>query len=116
MMEAKYLSALARFSTSYSSLMVYPHLGTSSSSTIPLPLSAEVLAVLPEASTGCSAATFRKRFLKPAPTPELGRFSTVDALASPVARALAADGAADPLPALSSDFILPRLNISAQQK
>ncbi|RRT76129.1 hypothetical protein B296_00012803 [Ensete ventricosum] len=50
------------------------------------------------------------------PCSELGCFSTVDALASPAAGMLAADGIADPLPTPPSDFILSRLNISAQQK
>ncbi|RRT58539.1 hypothetical protein B296_00001350 [Ensete ventricosum] len=93
--EAKYLSVLARSSTSYSSLMVYPRSGTSSSYTIPLPLSVEVLAVLPEASAGCSTTTFRRRFLKPASTPELGCFSTTDSPASPTAGTLSADGASN---------------------
>ncbi|RRT32848.1 hypothetical protein B296_00034952 [Ensete ventricosum] len=84
MIEAKYLSALARSSTSNNSLMVYPYLGTSSSFTVPLPLSAKVLTVLLEVSVGCSAATFRRRFLKPASTPELGCFSTMATPTSPV--------------------------------
>ncbi|RWV76772.1 hypothetical protein GW17_00062513 [Ensete ventricosum] len=96
--------------------MVYPCSRTSLSSTIPLPLSAEVLAVLPEVSTDYSAAAFHRCFLKPAFTSKLGCFSTVDTPASPAAGALAVDEAAEPLPALPLDFILSRLNISAQQK
>ncbi|RZS24089.1 hypothetical protein BHM03_00057123 [Ensete ventricosum] len=96
--------------------MVYPCSRTSLSSTIPLPLSAEVLAVLPEVSTDYSAAAFHRCFLKPAFTSKLGCFSTVDTPASPAAGALAVDEAAEPLPALPLDFILSRLNISARQK
>ncbi|RZR87596.1 hypothetical protein BHM03_00015036 [Ensete ventricosum] len=105
-MEVKYLFTPARSSTSHSSHVVYPCSGTSSSSTIPLPLSAEVLAVLPEASVGCLAATFRRHFLKPAPAQELGCFLAVDTPTSPAAGTLAVDGAADPLSAPLSDFIL----------
>ncbi|RRT45914.1 hypothetical protein B296_00021520 [Ensete ventricosum] len=115
-MEAKYLSTPARSSTSQSSYMVYPRSGTSSSSTIPLPLSAKVFSVLPEVSTGCSVAAFSRHFLKPAPASELGHFLVVDASTSPAAGSLAADDAADPLPTPSPNFILPRLNIFAQQK
>ncbi|RRT72268.1 hypothetical protein B296_00003042 [Ensete ventricosum] len=114
-MEVKYLFTPARSSTSHSSHVVYPCSGTSSSSTIPLPLSAEVLAVLPEASVGCLAATFRRHFLKPSPAQELGCFLAVDTPTSPAAGTLAVDDAADPLSAPLSDFILLRLNIFAQQ-
>ncbi|RRT42268.1 hypothetical protein B296_00055546 [Ensete ventricosum] len=96
--------------------MVYPCSRTSLSSTIPLPLSAKVLAVLPEVSTDYSAAAFHRCFLKPAFTSKLGCFSTVDTPASPAAGALAVDEAVEPLPALPLDFILSRLNISARQK
>ncbi|RRT83509.1 hypothetical protein B296_00003402 [Ensete ventricosum] len=95
---------------------MYPCSRTSSSSTVPLPLSAEVLAVLLEVSAGYSTIAFCKRFLKPAPASKLGRFSVVDAPVSTTAGVLATDGATDPLLAPPSDFILSRLNISAQQK
>ncbi|RRT66605.1 hypothetical protein B296_00009516 [Ensete ventricosum] len=116
MIEVKYLSSPARSSTLYSSLMVYPRSGASPSSTVPLTLSAGDLAVLPEASVGYSATAFRRRFLKPASALELGRFSTSDTPASLAVGPLTADGAVEPLLAPSLDFILLRLNISAQQK
>ncbi|RWW67634.1 hypothetical protein BHE74_00024902 [Ensete ventricosum] len=92
MVEAKYLSAPTRSSTSHSSLMVYPRSGTS------------------------LTVAFQRRFLKPASTLELGHFSTMDTPASPATGTLAAYGATKLLPATPSDFILPRLNISTQQK
>ncbi|RWV92945.1 hypothetical protein GW17_00044634 [Ensete ventricosum] len=116
MIEVKYQSTPARSSISHSSLMGYPRSGNSPSSTIPLPLSVEVLVVLPEASGSCLATAFRRHFLKPASAPELGHFSTMDTLASPTASMLATDGAVESLPAPPPDFILLRLNISAQQK
>ncbi|RWW05118.1 hypothetical protein GW17_00031626 [Ensete ventricosum] len=99
MIEAKYLSTPTRSSTSHSSLMVYPRSGTSPSSTVPF-----LFGRLP------------KTFLKPASTLELGHFSTMDTLASPATGTLAAYGATKLLPATPLDFILLRLNISAQQK
>ncbi|RWW50194.1 hypothetical protein BHE74_00043569 [Ensete ventricosum] len=116
MIEAKYLSALAQSSTSHNSFMVYPRSGTSPSSIVPLPLSVDVLIVFPEASIGCSVATFQRHFLKPTSASKLGCFSIVDTPASPTAGMLAIDGAIEPLPVPSLDFILPRLNTSAQQK
>ncbi|RZR75245.1 hypothetical protein BHM03_00052645, partial [Ensete ventricosum] len=56
-----------------------------------------------------------KHFLKPAFALELGRFSTTVTIASPTADVLATDEAVETLPAPPLDFILPRLNISAQQ-
>ncbi|RWW82484.1 hypothetical protein BHE74_00009050 [Ensete ventricosum] len=115
-MEAKYLSAHARSSTSHSSRIVYPCSGTSSSSTTHFPFSIEVLVVLPESYVGCSRATFQRHFLIPAPSPVLGHFSAVDALTSTTTSTLAVDGIVNPLPTLSSDFIFPRFNISTQRK
>ncbi|RZS17040.1 hypothetical protein BHM03_00049145 [Ensete ventricosum] len=111
--EAKYLSAPIGSLTLHSSLMVHPHSGTSLSSTVPLPLSAEVLAVLPKVSVGCSATIFRRRFLKPASASELECFSTMVTIASPTTGALATNGVVELLPTPLPDFILPRLNISA---
>ncbi|RRT80452.1 hypothetical protein B296_00017292 [Ensete ventricosum] len=116
MIEAKYLSALAQSSTSHNSFMVYPRSGTSPSSIVPLPLSVKVLVVFLEASIGCSVAGFQRHFLKPTSALKLGCFSTVDTPASPTAGTLAVDGATELLPAPPLDFILPRLNTSAQQK
>ncbi|RWV85135.1 hypothetical protein GW17_00053098, partial [Ensete ventricosum] len=116
MIEVKYLSAPARSSTLHSSLMVYPRSGASPSSTIPLTLSIEDLAVLLEASASYSATAFRRCFLKPASTLELGRFSTADTPTSLAVGPLTADRAVEPLPAPPLDFILLRLNISVQQK
>ncbi|RWW68842.1 hypothetical protein BHE74_00023612 [Ensete ventricosum] len=99
MIEVKYQSTPARSSISHSSLMGYPRSGNSS-----------------KASGSCLATAFRRHFLKPASAPELGHFSTMDTLASPTASMLATDGAVESLPAPPPDFILLRLNISAQQK
>ncbi|RRT58253.1 hypothetical protein B296_00034283 [Ensete ventricosum] len=116
MMLAKYLSAPARSSTSQRSRLVYPHTGASSNSITFFPLYIGDLVELTEASTGYSGVAFLRCFLRVIPSPPPGCFSIVELAASTIVGESVGDGTADPLPVMPPDFILPRLNISAQQK